>query len=64
MIFSSRSRYDGPVKVSTSWRALDAKRERSKFGESQEKMLKLLKRDYGLTEVEGRGLYEPNELVL
>jgi len=47
-----RNRYDGPVVVSSSWSALDAKRERDKFGQTEDKMLALLKRDYGLTETE------------
>ena len=38
--------------VSCNWKALDAKRD--KFRDSEEKMLLLLKRDYGLTDVEGK----------
>lgn len=48
-----KTKYDGPVTVSSSWSALDAKREREKFGDTENRMLILLKRDYGLTEVEG-----------
>ncbi len=48
----TRNRYDGPVTVSCNWKALDAKRD--KFRDSEEKMLLLLKRDYGLTDVEGK----------
>jgi len=36
-----------------SWSALDAKRERDKFAETEDKMLALLKRDYGLTDTDG-----------
>ena len=48
-----RNRYDGPVEISLNWTALDAKRD--KFRQSEEAMLVLLKRDYGLTDVEDDG---------
>ena len=51
--FKIKTRYDGPVEVSTTVKAKDAKREREAFGEVETKMLKLLKRDYGLTELAG-----------
>ena len=36
--------------ASNTWPALDAKRNRAKFGENEEKMLSILKRDFGLHE--------------
>ncbi len=48
-----KTRYDGPVTVSTTWEALDAKRHRNKFGPTEERMLTVLKRDYGLTDGDG-----------
>ena len=48
-----KSKYDGEVKVSVRWAAMEAKRGgRKKFGPTEEKMLTLLKRDYGLSENE------------
>lgn len=50
-----KSKYDGQVTVSVSWNAIDAKLVgRAKFGQTEERMLALLKRDYGLSESEGK----------
>ncbi len=57
-----RSRYDGPVTVSGNWTALDAKKD--KFRETEEKMLILLKRDYGLTDIEGLNLKMINYCIV
>ena len=41
----------GKADVSFQWKALDAKKVgRAKFGETEERMLGLLKRDYGLSD--------------
>ncbi|TRY63467.1 hypothetical protein TCAL_11839 [Tigriopus californicus] len=47
-----KSRYDGAVEISVSFSAKDAKKDRDKFGPTEEQMLTLLKKDYGLTEAE------------
>ena len=47
-----KTRYVGPVQISGQWRAKNAKEEPGAFGKLEQKMLALMKRNYGLPECE------------